>query len=69
MKGFNKSMLPGNAPGNDLIETEQRNGVPIAVVLKKPPKLLEFLPTTPPTRAEESKETDASNFPILRGFA
>jgi len=67
--GLNKQMLPGNVDNKDFVNVEQVNGVPVAMVIKKPPKILDNFPTSPPPRTEDKKEVSAADFPILRGFA
>jgi hypothetical protein len=66
---MNKAVLPGNSSTRDDVEFNEKVTRPIGLVLKRPPRLLEFTPSTPPARSEEPKEMSASDFPKLRGFA
>lgn len=68
-KYMNNAMLPGNTTTRDDVVLEEKVSRPVALVLKRPPRLLENLPTSPPSRAEEPKEISAKDFPLLRGFA
>lgn len=66
---MNNAMLPSNTSSADAVEHVEKVTRPIGLIVKRPPRLLETLPTSPPTRAEEPKEISASDFPLLRGFA
>lgn len=67
------SILPGNTPGelSPVIPVEYTNTAPVSVVRvdTAPYRFEQQQPSSEPTRAEDKKETDASKFPILRGFA
>lgn len=65
-------MLPGNTPGalSPVIPIEYINTVPVSLVRKNSiPLGIQTRVDSIPSRAEEEKITDASRFPILRGFA
>lgn len=66
--GFNRQMLPANVSSADAIYTEEKIKKPIPLVVKRPPKLLETVPTSPSGRTEEPKVVSAEDFPKLRGF-
>jgi hypothetical protein len=66
-QNFNKALLYGNSNLNEVIKTETRNGAPVPGILKNPPKLLERLATTNYFSPETKKETNANNFPDIRG--
>lgn len=72
--GFNKQMLPANVDenvttdfipvGNSMLPVTS----PVALLVKRPPKLLETVPTSPSGNTEEPKVVSAESFPLLRGF-
>ena len=68
LKYMNQAMLPGNTSTRDDIKIEKKVTAPIGLVIKRPPKLLEFAATSPSGQAEEPKEVSAKDFPLLRGF-
>lgn len=65
------NILPGNTPGelSPVVPIRLTNTSPVSLILKDTPKQLDQRADTKSPPSETEKETDARNFPILRGFA
>lgn len=65
----NKPMLPANVSFNDDIFIDYIVTKPIPFVLANPPAMMDNKVTAPPKQNyDEVQETNASDFPLLRGF-